>query len=261
MNLMGFTFYDWLIETGDLGVGPGLWCTLHIALMVMLFSWIVACWFIFKKHKDFALKFTKVLCYLMIFFRIGRMLLLIITGKNGVIEALPWHLCHIMAIVFPLFYLTGTKKFFLPIVCVTLFGGILTFIFGDYYKFATLSFLQYESLFLHFCMPTVVVGVLSSGWFKININEFWQIPIFLIMLALYASLGNVLVEDANFLFLKENGLPFNLFNGAHFYYTYAVLLLILTVVFTLFTFVIGKVDKNKDKKFRNKVRQKVEFNN
>ena len=181
MNLYGVKFYDWLIETGDLGKGPGLWCPLHIILMSFLFLWIVVCWFLFKRYKNFALKFTKIICYLMIGFRIGRMLLLMISGKEGIIEALPWHLCHIMAIVFPLFFLTNTKKFFLPIVCVTLFGGILTFIFGDYYKYSILSFLQYESLFLHFCMPTVVIGVIATGWFKPKAEELWQVPIFLIM--------------------------------------------------------------------------------
>jgi len=258
-NLLSFTFYDWLIETGDLGVGPGLWCTLHIVLMVCLFAWMIACWFIFKRYKNFALKFTKVLCYLMIFFRIARMLLLIVTGKQGIVEALPWHLCHIMAIVFPLFFLTGTKKFFLPIVCVTLFGGVLTFIFGDYYTFSTLSFLQYESLFLHFCMPTVVIGVLATGWFEVKFEEFWQIFVLLILLASYASIGNALVDGANFLYLKESGLPFNLFGSAHFYFTYAVLIAIIAVVFTAFCMSIVYAGKYKTKKFRDSVRQKVEF--
>lgn len=50
-----FSFYDWLIENKEvMGDGPGLWCPLHICLMVMLAAWLVACWFICKKHKKFA---------------------------------------------------------------------------------------------------------------------------------------------------------------------------------------------------------------
>ena len=60
-NLMGFTFYDWLIETGDLGVGPGLWCPLHIILMVALAGWLVACWFIFKKYRFYLIIFFSVI--------------------------------------------------------------------------------------------------------------------------------------------------------------------------------------------------------
>jgi len=256
-NLLGYSFMNWLIETGDLGEGPGLWCPLHIILMVALALWIVLVWIVFKRHKEFALKCTKVVCILMISFRIGRMLLLMISGKETVVQALPWHLCHVMAIVFPLFFFTKTKKFFLPIICVTFFGGILTFIFGDYYKYSVLSFLQIESLFLHFCMPTVVAGVLASGYFKIKSEDLWQIPVLCIMLVLWSSLGNALVPGANYLYLKSNGLPFNLFGNAHFYWTYLVLVIIMAVVFFTPIIVSKIVSKCKMKKIRDKVRNNL----
>ena len=256
-NYVGFTFYNWLIETGDLGVGPGLWCPLHIILMVALAIWMIICWFVFKKYKNFAIKATTVICWIMLIFRIARMLLLMITGKETIVQALPWHLCHIMAIVFPIMFFTKTKKFFLPVLCVTLFGGILTFIFGDYYCYSTLSFLQYESLFLHFCMPTVVIGAVASGYFKVRFEELWQVPIFLVMLASYAEIGNTLIPGSNYLFLRENKLPFNLFGDAHFYLTYAVLLLAVAVSFILPVVLASVIKKRKIKKFRNSVRQKV----
>lgn len=257
-NKLAFTFYDWLIETGDLGVGKGLWSPLHFLFMGLLAAWLIAIWFIFKKHKQFALKFTKFTCYVMIFFRLGRMLLLMFSGKETVVQALPWHLCHIMAIVFPCFYLSNTKKFFFPILCVTFFGGILTFLFGDYYKFSVLSFLQIESLFLHFCMPTVVLGVLASGWYKVKKSDIWQVPLFLLFLACYAELGNTLVPGSNYLFLRENGLPFNLFN-AHFYLTYLILLVVITIVVVL-AMELPTIKKNRDnKKFRRSVRQNLEL--
>lgn len=254
---LSFSFKDWLLETGDLGVGKGLWCPLHIILIVALALWTIFCFLFFSKHKKFALKLTKVLCILMIVFRVFRMALLMISGKETVVQALPWHLCHVMAIVFPLYFLTGTRKGFLPVVCVTLFGGILTFLFGDYYKFSVLSFLQIESLFLHFSMTTVVAGVLATGWLKVKSSESWQIPVLLIMLLCWAELGNTLVSGSNFLFLRENGLPFNLFKGAHFYFTYLVLILILTVAF-FFPIVLSKIIKRqKNKYFRKEARQNL----
>jgi len=258
-NILAYSFTNWLIETGDLGKGPGLWCVMHFILMFLLFTWMIGCFVIFRRHKKFALKVTKVVCYIMISFRIFRMLLLIVSGKETIVQAMPWHLCHIMAIVFPLFFLTNTKKFFLPIVCVTLFGGILTFIFGDYYTFSTFSFLQLESLFLHFCMPTVVMGVIASGWFEVKIEELWQIPILLLMLIGYAELGNTLVKGANYLYLRENGLPFNLFGNANFIYTYIVLVCVLSVIFIGFMYFGARIRKQKNKKFRDSVRQSVVF--
>ena len=108
-------------------------------------------------------------------------------------------------------------------------------------------------------MPTAVVGVVATGWFKIQLKEFWQIPIFLVMLACHAELGNTLNPGSNFLFLRENGLPFNLFGDAHFYFTYLILILVITVLFTLPLIVSLVAKKKKNKKFRQSVRQKVEF--
>lgn len=253
-NLLGYSFMDWLVERGDLGTGKGLWCPLHICLIIALAVWIAVCFIVFSKHKTFALKVTKVVCILMVVFRLGRMALLIFSGKESFIQAMPWHLCHVMALVFPLYFLTGQRKGFLPIVCVTLFGGVLTFLFGDYYKFSVLSFLQLESLFLHFCMPTVVAGVLATGWLKIDSKDFWQIPVLLLMLLCWAELGNTLVPGSNYLFLRENGLPFNLFGNAHFYFTYLVLVAIMVVVFFA-PIVIAKIIRKKNgSKIRKSVR-------
>lgn len=229
-----FSFYDWLIENTEvMGDGPGLWCPLHITLMCLLAAWLVACWFICKKHKKFAHIMTTVLCWLMLFFRVFRMALLYFSGSQTFVEILPWHLCHVMSFVFPAFYLTKTKKFFLPILVVTFFGGILTFIFGDYYYLSTLSFLHYESLFLHFSMPTVVIACLATGYFKPRVKDFWQAFVGIILLAGWSMIGNSFIDGANYLYLMENGLPFDLFGFMNWQYSYLLTYLILIIVIAL----------------------------
>ena len=229
-----FTFYDWLIENADvMGDGPGLWCPLHITLMVALAVWLIAFWFIAKKHKKFALTLTTVLCYMMLFFRVFRMGLLYFSGTATFVEILPWHLCHVMSFIFPLFYLTKTKKFFLPVLVVTFFGGILTFIFGDYYYLETLSFLHYESLLLHFMMPTVVIACIATGYFKVRVKDFWQAFIGILLLAGWSMIGNSLVDGANYLYLMENGLPFDLFSFMNWKYSYLLTYTVLIVIISL----------------------------
>ena len=244
-----FTFYDWLIENKNvLGDGPGLWCPLHITLMVLLAVWLVGCWFLCKKHPKFAMRMTTVLCILFIFSRLFRMILLYASGTQTLVEVLPWHLCHVMSFVFPLFFLTKTKKFFLPVLVVTFFGGVLTFIFGDYYYLSTLSFLHIESLFLHFSMPTVVIACIASGYFKVRVKDFWQAFVFLLLLAGWSMIGNLCVEDANYLYLMENGLPFNLFGDASHLYTYAVLLAIIAIITITPFYLYEYVKKKKEDK-------------
>lgn len=230
MSNMLFTFTDWVLAHDTLPKGQGLFSATHIVLIVLLAAWVVISYLIFRKYKSFALKLTTFLCYFMVVSRLFRMGLLYFSKENTFVEVLPWHLCHLMSFVFPLFYLTKTKKFFLPVIIATFFGGILTFLFGDYYVFAFPSFLDIESILLHFMMVTVVTACISTGYFKIELKDTWQVPIVLILIAANACLGNLLCPDQNFLFLRENGLPFNLFPGLHFYFTYAVLVLVITII-------------------------------
>lgn len=228
MNILLYNFSDWLLANEEaLPKGSGLFSSIHIALMALMAITIVVFYIAFKKHKAFALKLTTVLCYVMIISRLFRMVLLWTTGTNTFIEVLPWHLCHVMAFVFPAFYLTKSKKFFAPILGVTFYGGILTFIFGDYYAFKFFTFLDIESILLHFIMIAVSVACVATGYFKITLKDFWQIPIMLVLLVAHASLGNYFCKDQNFLFLRENGLPFNLFPNNSHIYTYFILVLFL----------------------------------
>lgn len=245
----GITFKDWLIKdyNGKVPEGGGLWCNMHIILMVALAIWLVVCFFVFKKHKTFAKRFTYVLCFIMIISRLVRMLLLMFVAKQSFLEVWPWHLCHILAIVFPLYYFTKSKFFVLPVLMLTFFGGILTFVFGDYYQYVSFSFLDIESIGLHFMMPTVVLGALCSNTFKVELSKIWQLPVALVLLVGYASIGNAIVDGANFMFLKENGLPFNFFPGYSHIYTYLILGVILIILFLLPFIFISAKNKHKQK--------------
>ena len=253
MNCAIFSFYDWLIENKEvMGDGPGLWCPLHIFLMCLLAGWLVCCWFLCKKYKKFALKMTAILCIIMVLFRLFRMGLLYFSGTQTFVEILPWHLCHLMSFIFPIFYLTKTKKFFLPVLVVTFFGGILTFIFGDYYYLSTLSFLHYESLLLHFLMPTVVIACIASGYFKVKVKDFWQAFIGIILIACWSMIGNFLVEGANFLYLMENGLPFDLFSFLNWEYSYTLTYVVLVAVIAIISispfYIYERLNKKKEDK-------------
>ena len=247
------TFTDWLIKDyeGKVPAGGGLWCNMHIILMVLLAVWLVVCFFVFRKYKTFAKNFTFVLCFIMIISRLVRMALLMIFAGQSFIEVWPWQLCHILAFVFPAYYFSRSKFFVLPVIMLTFFGGILTFVFGDYYQFVSFSFLDIESIGLHFMMPTVVLGALCSNTMKIELKKIWQLPVALVVLVAYASLGNLLVPGANFMYLKENGLPFNFFPGHSHIYTYLIVGVILIVLFLLPFIISSLVKKHKQKKLEN----------
>lgn len=230
-NLYLATFLDWLTENLDaFGPGKGLFCTTHIVLMVLLGAWLIAFIFIAKKYPKFTKKFGAVLAITMSVLRIIRMIIQVASGKYTFVEALPWHLCHIMCFALTIIYFLKSTRFSLPILFLSVLGGIMTFIFGDYYYTNVLTFYMIESIILHFSLPTVVICYLVTKKPKYNWISVLEVPIFLAVLCGWASIGNAIFPEQNFMYLKHNGLPFNLFGETHFIWTYLVVAIIVVAL-------------------------------
>ena len=243
------TFYDWLTGNfeGKVSLGGGLFGNLHICLIVVLALAIIVFSIVFAKNKTFANRFCVVLCFFMIILRLMRMLLEIFVMGKPILEVLPWQLCHILAFVFPLYYFTKAEFFATPVLFLTFFGGVLTFVFGNYYKYVQFSFLDIESILLHFSMAIVSVGAIITGRLKFKLSRiWWELPITLAILFGYATLANYLVPGHNYMYIVENGLPFNFFGTASHIYTYMVVALILMVLFIIPFIIIKAVQKRRN---------------
>lgn len=245
-RLLSYTFVDWLTGNGEtLSKGAGLWSWLHFTLMFLLVSYLVLCFFLARKCPNFTHKYLVFISWFMLISRILRMAIQFFVSKQSFIEVLPWHICHILAFVFPIFYLTKCKKFYLPILFFAFYGGILTFLFGNYYKFSVLSFMDIESIILHFMLPSIPIVCLASGLYKVDLKKVWQIPLFLVLLACYGEIGNTFAPGHNFMFIRENGLPFSI-PGVHFLVIYFVIFVICTFI-ALLPFIIIEAKKRKSK--------------
>lgn len=246
------TFLDWLTENLDaFGPGKGLFCTTHIVLMIVLAIWLVAFIIIAKKYPKFTKTFGAVLAITMCSLRIVRMIIQVSSGKYTFVEALPWHLCHIMCFALTIIYFLKSTRFSLPILCLSVLGGVMTFIFGDYYYTNVLTFYMIESIILHFCLPTVVICYLVTKKPKYNWLSVLEVPIFLGVLCGWASIGNAIFPNQNFMYIKRNGLPFNLFGSAHFIWTYLVVAIIIVGLAFGTNFAIRYIKKYRSKNQNN----------
>lgn len=251
-NLICANFLDWLTDNrAAFAPGPGLWCTLHIVLMVLFAAWTIAFIFIAFKYPKFAKKLGAVLAIAMVVMRILRMILMVASGRFTFVQALPWHLCHIMCFALCIIYFIKPTKFSLPILFLSVLGGTMTFIFGDYYYSATLTFFMYESIFLHFCLQTVVICYIASRKPKYNIWDIVSVGVVLAILCGWASLGNYLCPGQNYMFLQSNGLPFNLFPGHSFWWTYVVMAVIIVGLVALAYVAAVLIKRKKAKKARS----------
>ncbi len=227
MSKLLVSFYDWLIANPvAFEQGPGLFSPLHICLMVFLAVWLVAMFFVFKRFP----KFTKYAILGMSIYilvpRVFRMILCVATGINTWLEVLPFHLCHIMSFLIPLCVFFKWKKPLPAFLFYAFFGGVLTFIFGDYYKYNMLTFLDIESIILHIILPTITIAFIAIKQVNLTIRDMIIIPIMLLLLACWAEVGNTLL-GTNYMYIRENGLPVNFFPGLHFLWSYTFLLVII----------------------------------
>lgn len=248
------TFWDWMTANEEvLGAGKGLYCPLHICLIVFLFAWIAASFFIFRKWP----KFSKIFCLSTVIFmlvsRTFRMIFLAcVQDVNIWTNILPWHLCHIMCFVMGILFLTKSKKFATPVAIFAMIGSIMTFMFGDYYKYNALTFLDIESILCHFMLCTVAMYYIATKKVVLTYKSVAETAIFMLLLACYAELGNTIFKTTNFMFIRQNGLPFKVFPGSHIF-TY--MLLFVLVYGSLFGVV---AIKNAIKKKRIKPEKAVE---
>lgn len=246
------SFLDWLTENKDAyEPGKGLFCTAHIILMIIMAAWLISFIFIAFKHPKFAKKLGAVLAIAMSALRIIRMIVQVASGKYTFIEALPWHLCHIMCFALTIIYFIKPTRFSLPILCFSVLGGVMTFIFGDYYYVNAITFYMIESIFLHFCLPTITICYIASRKPKYTWKSIIEVPIFLAILCGWASIGNAIFPEQNFMYLRKSGLPFNFFGDAHFMWTYLIIAIILVGLVAATYFVIKAIKKHKNNSENN----------
>jgi hypothetical protein len=107
------------------------------------------------------------------------------------------------------------------------FGSALTFLFGDYYKFAVLSFYDIESILLHLCLWLGWLYFLTQRRMEFSYTSILCIFAGMFLLLGYGAAGNLLLApvnpEINNMFIRTNGLPFLFFPDAHFLFTYAAI--------------------------------------
>lgn len=208
--------------------GGGLFSSLHLVLIALFFLITIINFIISKKNHKYASIVILICCIIMPISRLTRMIMELSFSLKSPIEIIPFHLCHVMALVIPIVYFAKFKKAYPCVMFYGFLGGVMTFLFGDYYAYKVLNFYDIESIVLHIMLTLTATSSLAKKDFKFESNNIHYVIIFLLLLCGWASIGNYLT-NSNYMYIKENGLPFTLLPG-HFLFTY---LFIAFVVFSL----------------------------
>lgn len=217
------------------------WIGFSIALCFALY-------FLFSKHKKAGRVTVYVLVILLLSTRtINQIVRACIGAEVPAWRALPFHLCTTMTFLLPLTILFKWNKIKTPVYVLSMMGGIITIIIGDYFDSWFMTFSTLEGITAHTILLIVPIIEIATNNFKLDFKNLWQVIIGTLVMIAWATLANDVFFkgfNTNYMYLKRNGLPGNI-GGDYYFYIYIVIYLImLGLIFGLPT-LTRKIKSNK----------------
>lgn len=205
------------------------------------FAWMIIapilCFFVYRyfyKNKNNARKTVVILSIILLILRFYTHGTSVIWGHSPAFTFLSYHLCEIMCVFVPLVALFQMKWFKLPIYTISMMGAVATIYMGDQFSSTFFNSGLAVSIISHTLLLIIPLIEHSQGEFRFSIRESVKIfPIMLILMG-WAQFGNKVLlagKDYNYMFLEENGLPYN-FGGKYYFLIYIAIF--FTMYFTIF---------------------------
>lgn len=204
------------------------WIILTIILAVLLYK-------VFSKHKKAGkITITVLLALLFITRLVNQIVRACIGAEVPAWRAFPFHLCTIMTFMLPLTYFFKWDKIKTPVYVLSMMGGIITIIIGDYFDSKFMTFSTLEGMTAHTILLLVPIYEIAIGEFNLQIKKIWQPVALMLVLMFWAMLANdVFFKDynTNYMYLKRNALPGNLGGDYYFLIYIAIFFVLLGLIF------------------------------
>ena len=236
-----FCFFDYgggSLETYTDHLGKGtsdirhfIWIGLTILLIIAIFAIKK------KKTNDKIFKVLKVLLAVMFLTRFARQLHSTVVGAESPFwrAVFPIHLCSIMIYLLPLVVLFDFKKIKKPVYFLSILGGAITIIDGDYFDSLFMTFGTLEGIYAHTLILLGSIFLLRYEKERFDIKAYIKSIIAIIIIALWATLFNIILGQfytgSNYLFLVNNMLP--LFDNCFIYIYMIIYVIVLTIFYLL----------------------------
>lgn len=226
--LKKFFFYfndNGYVSTFSDGLGEGAFGYRHLiwGLLVIILS--VGGYLFFKKYP---LKEKKVVLFLIISLFTVRLFhqttRAIIGAESPWTQAFPFHMCTVLTFLLPLTVFFHWDKIKTPVYVLSIMGGVITLLMGDYFSDQFLTFWTLEGMSAHTILILVPIYEIAAQRFNLDIKKSWEVLVGILVLMAWATLANeVFYADlnANYMYLKENALPFG--NDQNFFLFYILI--------------------------------------
>lgn len=208
----------------------------HFAWIIITIVLAIGLYKVFSKHNKAGKITISILLGLLLVTRLTNQTIRACIGAEvPAWRAFPFHLCTIMTFMLPLTYFFKWDKMKTSVYVLSMMGGIITIIIGDYFDSKFMTFSTLEGMSAHMILLLVPIYEIAIGEFNLQIKRIWQPVVLMLALMGWAMLANDVFfkdYDTNYMYLKRNALPGNL--GGDYYF-----LIYITIFFILLGLIFG----------------------
>jgi len=202
----------------------------HIVLLILVFVLSVILYKIFKKHRKAGERTVLILSITMFSIRVMNQIARAIIGAEvPAWRAFPFHLCTVMSFLLPLVVIFNWQKLKAPVYTLSMMGGIITLILGEYFDNRFLTFSSIEGISTHTILILVPIIEIATRHFKFEFKKSWTVFVAVFVLMLWATLANKVFfksYDPNYMYLRKNGLPGDI-GGDYYFLIYSGIFIIM----------------------------------
>ena len=219
------------LGNGFLDIRHLIWIIITVIIIILLIKYG-------KQHKQ---QLFKVFNYILIFMFVQRfatqLVKTIIHAENPFWRSIiPIHLCSIMIYLLPIVVIFNLKRIKMPVFFLSIIGGTMTIIEGDYFSSLFLPFTSIEGIFAHTVIATIPIVLIVLEKEQITLKDTKNIMLGLGIIVFWATIFNIILGclgiESNYLFLVTNMLPFGKEYFVFYYYTIFLIIVIISYIFS-----------------------------
>ena len=217
-------FIDWFIKffayfndngyvsTYSDGLGEGEYGWRHLVWIGLVICFGIVGFIYFQKHPKTEKKVVLTLVISLFLVRFSHQTIRAIIGAEVPwTRAFPFHMCTVLTFLLPLTIIFQWNKIKTPVYVLSIMGGVITLLIGDYFSDKFMTFSTLEGMSAHTILILVPIFEVASKRFSLDIKNAWQVIVGILVLMIWATIANEVFfvnYDPNYMYLKENALPF-----------------------------------------------------
>jgi uncharacterized membrane protein YwaF len=209
------------------GLGEGSFGWRHILWIAVIVLFAIGGYYYFRKHPKHEKTIVMIALAALFLVRFTNQTVRAAIGvENPWTQAFPFHMCTVLTFLLPLSVIFDWKAIKTPVYVLSIMGGVITVLLGDYFNDRFLTFFAFEGITAHSLLILVPIVEIAARRYTLDLRDAWKVIPGILVLMGWATLANRVFYknlDPNYMYLMKNALPFG--NEDNFFAFYVLIFL------------------------------------